>query len=122
MKTAYQVISVNAVCVDYDDGRSISYPKGTTFHADSNAPQVRRLLRNNDIRALSRSEQQPKPVKLGLSQADASLLKAHHDRKAKLRADAKSQPKAVSALVQKKGEVVQSPLSPYKPKSTDNEK
>lgn len=119
MKTAYQVISTTAVCVDYDDGRSVSYPKGATFHADSNLTHVRRLLRNNSIRELTRTEQQPKTVTLGLSAADASLLKAHQSRKQALRAAAKAKP--VAPATQKKGEVVQAPLSPYKPKSKDTE-
>lgn len=119
MKTPYQVISMNAVCVDYDDGRSLSYPKGATFYADSNNAQVRRLLRTNAIRVLKRTEQQPKDVIVGLSDADASLLKAHHERKQKLRNAAAAAPKASSAMTQKKGEVVQVPLKPNKSKDSE---
>lgn len=114
MKTPYQVLSMNAVCVDYDDGRSISYPKGALFTADSNSPQIRRLLRNNDIRVVTRVEQQPSVVKVGLSDADESLMKAHETRKKALREAAANAPKVASPSTQKKGEVVQVPLKPSK--------
>lgn len=112
MKTGYQVISMTAVCVDFDDGRSVSFPKGATFYADSNNAQVRRLVRNNDIRELSRGEQAPKPVVVGLSAGDESLMQAHTTRKQALRAEAANQP--ASPMTQKKGEVVQVPLKPSK--------
>jgi hypothetical protein len=112
MKTGYQVISTSAVCVDFDDGRSVSFPKGDLFYADSNSVQVRRLLRNSAIRELTRFEQAPKAVVPGLSEADESLMTAFKTRKQTLRAEAAANP--VKPSTQKKGEVVQVPLKPSK--------
>jgi hypothetical protein len=111
MKTGYQVISMTAVCVDFDDGRSVSFPKGATFFADSNSPQVRRLLRNGATRELTRHEQAPKEIVVGLSEADESLMTAFRERKKTLQADAA---KVAKPMVQKKGDVVQVPLKPAK--------
>jgi hypothetical protein len=112
MKTGYQVISMSAVCVDFDDGRSVSFPKGDSFFADSNNTQVRRLLRTGSIRVLTAQERAPKEIVPGLSEADESLMTAHKARKKILRAEAAANP--VKPSTQKKGEVVQVPLKPSK--------
>jgi hypothetical protein len=116
MKHGYQVISMSAVCVDFDDGRSVSFPKGASFFADSNNLQVQRLLRGNAVRELTVFEQKPKEVVVGLSAADESLMTAHKARKQALR-DAAAKP--ATPMTQKKGEVVQVPLKPAKFKDTE---
>lgn len=112
--TGYEVVAQKPVCVDFPDGRAVSFPPGTRFEAHPTNSAVRRLLRIRDIRQLGPMERVPAlPVKLGSTKEVRSVLKARQqvaearrlaELKAKRAAAAKQQPEAVdlSALNQPK--------------------
>ena len=112
--TGYEVIAQKPVCVDFPDGRAVSFPPGMRFEAHPTNSAVRRLLKIRDIRQLGPMERVPQlPVKLGATKDVRSILKSRRDMaearrlaelKAKRSASAKQEPEAVdlSALNQPK--------------------
>ena len=120
----YEVIALKPVCIDYPDGRVVSFRPGMRFEAHPTNTCVRRLLRSKRLRQLSPYEPVPAlPVKLG---APADLRRALEPRKKltaarrlaalKKKAPAKSveqmEPVDLSALNKPK-------KSSRRPKSTD---
>ena len=87
----YEVTSQRPVCVDFSDGRVVSFRPGTRFEAHPTNASVRRLLRVREIRKLSQLESVPTlPVKLGAPKKVTNVLKARRDLKqAKRLAEAK---------------------------------
>ena len=76
----YQVIAIKPVCVDFLDGRAVSFQPGMRFEAHPTNASVRRLLRTREVRQLGAFEQVPAlPEKLG---APADLRAALAARKA----------------------------------------
>lgn len=107
-KRIFKVMSIAPVCVDYDDGRSISYQKGQAFEASPLSPQIARMLRNKQIREVDRFERVEIAQNLGYSPEEQSQLKAREARKQRMRDQAAAQQK--QAENQKKVEIA-SPLT-----------
>jgi len=65
-KVGYQVTAIKPVCVDFPDGRVVSFRPGMRFEAHPTNTSVRRLLKVREVRQLSNYERVPVlPVKLG---------------------------------------------------------
>ena len=99
-KTGYEVTAQKPVCVDFPDGRVVSFRPGTRFEAHPTNASVRRLLRVREIRVLSPMEKVPVlPVKLGAPKKVRAILESRNKlarakqlAQAKLRASRKSGP------------------------------
>jgi len=116
MKAAYQVIGTRPVCIDFDDGRSMSFPVGASFSVDSSNVQVQRLLRGNEVREMARNERGVQTIDMtGHSPAVESLMKA---RQSRIAAAAATKPsvKGLTPLNQKKGEAIQAPKKSFENK------
>lgn len=76
-KVGYEVTALKAVCVDFPDGRVVSFQPGTRFTAHPTNTSVRRLARSNEIRKLGPYEAVPPlPVKLGAPHKVQNVLLA----------------------------------------------
>jgi hypothetical protein len=76
-KVGYEVTARRPVCVDFEDGRSISFRPGMRFKAIPSNPAVVRLLRVREIRKLAPYEPVPVPaIKLGLPHKQKAILQA----------------------------------------------
>lgn len=65
-QVGYEVTAQRPVCVDFRDGRVVSFRPGARFEAEVSNASVQRLLRNKDVRVLSATESVPvSSVKLG---------------------------------------------------------
>jgi hypothetical protein len=65
-QVGYEVVAQRPVCVDFRDGRVVSFRPGHRFEAEVSNVSVQRLLRNKDVRVLSASEAVPAtPIKIG---------------------------------------------------------
>jgi len=99
-KVGYEVIARRPVCVDFADGRVISFKPGMRFKSIPSNPSVARLFRNRDLRKLGPQEViQPLPPKYGaprnvqaILQARASVAAAHKLAAAKLAASKDAPP------------------------------
>ena len=109
-KAGYQVVAQFPVCVDFDDGTSVSFQRGQTFLGDGRNPQIARLLRVGSIRQMGAGETPPTEIKIGLSDGDESIMKVREERKAQLQVGSSTVAKPTT---QRKGEVV--PASTIKP-------
>lgn len=79
-KLGYEVIALRPVCVDFEDGRSVSFRPGTRFECIPSNQSVVRLLRTRSIRELSAIERVPAlPVKLGAPKQVRDVLKARSE-------------------------------------------
>jgi hypothetical protein len=90
-KVGYEVTARRPVCVDFEDGRSISFRPGMRFKAIPSNPAVVRLLRVREIRKLAPYEPVPVPaIKLGLPHKQKAILQARQKiEQAKREAQAK---------------------------------
>lgn len=71
----YEVTGSKPVCVDFSDGRTVSFRPGMRFHAHPTNASVRRLLRVREVRELGPYEAVPAlPVKLGASMSVRNTL------------------------------------------------
>jgi hypothetical protein len=76
-KVGYEVTARKPVCVDFTDGRSISFRPGMRFEALPSNPSVVRLLRVREVRKLSPLEPVPiLPIKLGLPRKAKAILES----------------------------------------------
>ncbi|MDX1486858.1 MAG: hypothetical protein R3268_01560 [Acidiferrobacterales bacterium] len=71
----YEVTGVKPVCVDFPDGRAVSFRPGMRFTAHPTNASVRRLERVRQVRRLGAYEKVPElPVKLGAPKEVRSVL------------------------------------------------
>lgn len=76
-KVGYQVVAQRPVCIDFRDGRVVSFRPGQRFEVEHTNSSVRRLLRNRDVRELTKFETVPAlPVKLGAPRRVQDVMKA----------------------------------------------
>jgi len=76
-RIGFEVVATRPVCVDYRDGRAISYRPGHRFEATMLNSSVQRLLRGGEIRKLGPFERvPPMPVGLGKPKRVQSIMKA----------------------------------------------
>ena len=76
-KLGFEVIGSRAVCVDFRDGRSISFRPKQRFYATLMNASVLRLLRTNAVRRLSAAEPVPAlPPMLGKPRQVREVLEA----------------------------------------------
>ena len=77
-KTAgFEVIATKPVCVDFRDGRTVSFRPGQRFEATLTNSSVLRLLRIREVRKLSPHEPiKALPVKLGAPKRHQTVMKA----------------------------------------------
>ena len=89
--TGYEVTARRAVCIDFSDGRAVSFRPGMRFEAHPTNASVRRLLSVREIRQLGPLERVPPlPPKLGAPKRVTNILKARREMKqAKKLAEAK---------------------------------
>jgi hypothetical protein len=100
-RIGFEVISTRPVCVDFRDGRAISFRPGHRFKSTLTNTSVLRLLRAGEIRKLSPFEPvPPMPVGLGeprhvqnIKKARAEVAQAKKAALAKLEASRKAPPK-----------------------------
>jgi len=100
-KAGFEVTATRPVCVDFRDGRSISFRPGQRFEATLTNSSVLRLLRIRDVRKLGAYEKvRPLPVKLGAPRREQNIMKARSKIEqakkvalAKLEASKKAPPK-----------------------------
>ena len=76
-QVGFEVIAQRPVCVDFRDGRSVSFRPGQRFTATKTNTSVMRLVRTREIRALGPFEPVPAlPIKLGAPRRVQNVLKA----------------------------------------------
>jgi len=106
-KQGYEVVAQKPVCVDFSDGRAISFRPGHRFEADVHNTSVQRLLKVGEIRALSPREMVPvMPVTLGRAPAEAQILKT--------RASLAEQKRVSDALAEASAKMAASKAAPPK--------
>ena len=90
-KVGYEVTGTKPVCVDFLDGRSVSFRPGQRFEAAVTNSSVLRLVRVHEVRKLSAVEViPPLPPKLGAPRRVQNILKRRADvEAAKIAAQAK---------------------------------
>jgi len=75
----YEVTAQKPVCVDFLDGRVVSFRPGSRFEAHPTNTSVRRLLKVREVRQLGETETVPPlPVKLGAPKEVRSLIQARN--------------------------------------------
>lgn len=75
-KVGFEVVSTRPVCVDFRDGRTISFQPGQRFEAAVTNNSVARLLRVREVRKLGQFERiPPLPVKLGAPKRVQNIMK-----------------------------------------------
>jgi len=91
-KIGYEVTGTKPVCVDFLDGRSISFRPGQRFEAAVTNTSVQRLVRVHEVRKLNANEViPPLPPKLGASRRVQNIMQHRADvEAAKLAARAKA--------------------------------
>lgn len=76
-KIGYEVIAQRPVCVDFRDGRVVSFRPGQRFEVERTNATALRLERNKDVRRLGPREVIPTlPVKLGAPRNVQAVLAA----------------------------------------------
>jgi hypothetical protein len=79
-QVGYEVTAQRPVCVDFRDGRVVSYRPGSRFEAEVSNVSVQRLLRNKDVRVLSAMESVPvTAVKLGAPPREQAVVKVRNE-------------------------------------------
>ena len=79
-KVGYEVTARKPVCVDFADGRSISYRPGMRFKATPSNSSVVRLLRVREVRKLAANEPVPAlPIKLGTPRKNRAIMQARKE-------------------------------------------
>jgi hypothetical protein len=79
-KAGYEVIATRPVCVDFRDGRSISFRPGMRFESIPSNPAVVRLLRVGEIRKLGTMERVPPlPVGFGAPRKKQAIMSARRE-------------------------------------------
>ena len=74
-KLGFEVVATKPVCVDFRDGRTISYRPGARFTASVTNASVQRLLRSREVRKLNMNEAVgAEPIKLGAPRRVQKLL------------------------------------------------
>ena len=100
-QVGYEVTAMRPVCVDFPDGRVVSFRPGMRFIAHPANSSVIRLLRIRDVRQLSALDNVPVlPVKLGAPHKIQNILKTRAEvaqARRKAEAAAKAKARAVSA-------------------------
>lgn len=72
---AYEVIAPRPVCVDFEDGRVVSFTPGMRFRSHPTNKSVRRLVKVQELRQLSPYEAVPAlPIQLGASHRVRNIL------------------------------------------------
>lgn len=75
-KLGFEVVSTRPVCVDFRDGRTVSFRPGQRFMAAMTNSSVQRLLRIREVRKLGPFEAIPSmPIKLGAPRRVQNILK-----------------------------------------------
>ena len=76
-KVGYEVTATKPVCVDFPDGRVVSFRPGTRFEAHPTNASVRRLVKVQSVRTLGPFDAIPAlPVKLGAPRQVTKVLNA----------------------------------------------
>lgn len=76
-KVGYEVIAQRPICVDFRDGRVVSFRPGQRFEVERTNTSALRLVRNRDLRELGQTETiPPLPVKLGAPRRLTEVLVA----------------------------------------------
>ena len=76
-KVGFEVIAQRPVCIDFRDGRTVSFRPGQRFEASKTNTAVMRLIRTRAVRVLGPYESLPAlPIKLGAPRHVQSVLKA----------------------------------------------
>lgn len=76
----YEVTGSRPVCVDYQDGRTVSYRPGQRFEAAASNVSVQRLLRVKEVRVLGANELVPAlPVMLGAPRRVQEVVRAREE-------------------------------------------
>jgi len=76
-RIGFEVTGTKPACVDFRDGRTISFRPGQRFHATLTNQSVLRLLRTKSVRKLGPFEAVPAlPVKLGAPKRVQNIMKA----------------------------------------------
>ena len=104
-KVGYEVIAQRPVCVDFRDGRVVSFRPGQRFEVERSNSSVMRLVRTRAVRELGRFEAVPPlPVKLGAPRrvqavlgARAQVEQAKKAARARLAASRQAPPKIEEA-------------------------
>jgi len=79
-KVGLEVIAQRPVCVDFRDGRTISFRPGQRFEASKTNASVARLIRTQSVRVLGPRELVPMlPVKLGAPKPIQNVLKVRSE-------------------------------------------
>lgn len=79
-RVGYEVTALKPVCVDFPDGRVVSFRPGMRFEAHPTNMSVRRLLSVRELRVLGLNERVPAlPEKLGAPKAVRDILKARKE-------------------------------------------
>lgn len=75
--TGFEVLGLKPACVEFPDGRSVSFPPGTRFEAQLDFPCIRRLLKVKAIRQLNAFERVPElPEKIGAPKDVRNIIEA----------------------------------------------
>jgi hypothetical protein len=133
-KVGFEVVSTRPVCVDFRDGRSISYRPGQRFIAAMTNSSVQRLLRIREVRKLGAFEAVPAmPIKLGAPRRVQNILRRRAEvdqaRKAalaKMEASKKAPPKPepvvdLASPIKKKKPFKKQPKSAVSPETRTTE-
>ena len=117
----FEVVATRPVCVDFRDGRTISYRPGQRFEASLTNSSVQRLVRIKEIRKLGPFEAiPPMPVKLGATRRVQNIMKRRAEvDQARRAAQAKLEASKMAPL---KAEPVIDLASPLKKKKTTKSK
>ena len=113
----FEVVATRPVCVDFRDGRTISYRPGQRFEASLTNSSVQRLVRIKEIRKLGPFEAiPPMPVKLGATRRVQNIMKRRSEvEQARVAAQAKM---AASRLAPPVSEPAVDLASPIKKKTS----
>ncbi len=125
-RVGFEVVATRPVCVDFRDGRTVSYRPGQRFKAALTNTSVARLLRISEVRKLGPYEAvPPMPIKLGAPRRVQSIMKtrskieqAKKAARAKMEASRMAPPKIELAKPAPKKKAPPKPKAAPKPNST----
>ena len=120
-QVGYEVTAQRPVCVDFPDGRSVSFRPGMRFTAHPANASVTRLLRVREIRPLGAREAVPAlPVKLGASPKVQKILNTRAQiAQARRVAEAKAKAKARASSAPPTAVNLAAPIKKSIPSSED---
>ena len=120
-QVGYEVTAMRPVCVDFPDGRAVSFRPGMRFTAHPSNSSVVRLLRVREIRPLGAREAVPAlPVKLGAPHKVQKILNTRAQvATARRLAEAKAKAKARSVSAPPTVVNLAAPLKKSAPLSED---